>query len=220
MPLDGVLRADRNPKRHDAALIRKSIGKFGVVETPALDERTGKLVAGHGRLNEWERARAAGENPPDGVQVVDGDWHVPISRGWASRDDAEADAYLLVSNRSTELGGWDGPELAGLLTDVTSDGLLDYTGFTEDDLATLLGGNDDEDDPIADTDSDPGDYPSYGVAIVCHTLQEQADTYEALTEQGYRCQLANSSSSATPDTTANTPRRARAAAGRGRKASR
>lgn len=214
MPLDGVLRADRNPKRHDASLIRKSIGKFGVVETPALDERTGKLVAGHGRLNEWERARDAGENPPDGVQILDGDWHVPISRGWASRNDAEADAYLLVSNRSTELGGWDSQELAGLLDDVNGDGLLDYTGFTEDDLATLLGGDDDQ--PVPDPDTDPGDYPSYGVVIVCHSLEEQADVHEALTEQGYRCQLANSSSSATPDTTANTPRRARAAAGRGR----
>lgn len=56
MRLDAIQRAPRNPKRHDLDAIQRSTDKFGVVEVPALDERTGKLVAGHGRLDAWSAA--------------------------------------------------------------------------------------------------------------------------------------------------------------------
>ena len=131
-PLTNVLRAPRNPKRHNAELIANSISRFGVVESPAIDERTGRLVAGHGRLDDWVARKAAGENPPDGIEADPdtGDWLVPVQRGWASRSDADAEAYLVISNSSSEKGGWDDANLAQLLADLRDQdpGLLDLTG--------------------------------------------------------------------------------------------
>lgn len=155
MDLDEILRAPRNPKSHDAQVIAASMSRFGIVELPAIDERTGRLVAGHGRLNDWEHRRDAGEDPPEGVQVDDaGRWLVPVNRGWASRSDADAEAYLIVSNRSTELGGWDDQQLAEVLADLAEVDLLDFTGYTDDDLAKLASKQlDDEPSVPADPES-------------------------------------------------------------------
>lgn len=141
MPLDEVLRAPRNPKLHAKNIIAGSMSHFGVVELPALDERTGRLVAGHGRLDDWQRRRDTGENPPDGVDVdTNGDWLVPVTRGWASRSDMDAEAYLIVSNRSTELGGYDNEGLAEVLVDLRDEDadLLALTGYDEGDVDDLV----------------------------------------------------------------------------------
>ncbi len=141
MPLTEVARADRNPKRHDAEGIAGSMKKFGVVELPALDERTGKLVAGHGRLDAWLAAAAREEQPPAGIKIgEDGVWLVPVIRGWASNNDAEASAYLVASNQLTINGGWDDRQLAELLDDLQSEDadLLKVTGFDGDQLDQLL----------------------------------------------------------------------------------
>lgn len=141
LPLHEIARASRNPKRHDVDGIRVSIGRFGVAELPLLDERTGRLVAGHGRLDDLTARHDAGEDPPDGVRLApDGAWLVPVVRGWSSRSDPEADAYLVASNQLTVNGGWDDAALAELLAelnDVDPD-LLELTGFGEEDLADLL----------------------------------------------------------------------------------
>lgn len=154
VPLDDVLRAPRNPKNHHAEVIAASMARFGVVEQPAVDERTGRLVAGHGRLDEWQRRRDAGEDPPDGITISDeGGWMVPVTRGWSSRSDADAEAYLIVSNRSTELGGWDEAGLEEVLRDLRDEDLLEVTGFSDDDLDKLVRKQIDDDAP--------NDFPSY-----------------------------------------------------------
>lgn len=140
MPLTQIQPATRNPKRHDTAGIRRSIGKFGLAEAPLLDERTGRLVAGHGRINDLAERRSLGADPPDGVQAgEDGEWLVPVVRGWASRSDGEAEAYLAASNQLSVTGGWADDELATMLAALAEADLLDVTGFTDDDLADLLG---------------------------------------------------------------------------------
>lgn len=144
MPLGKLERAPRNPKRHDAEGIGASVGHFGLVETPALDDRTGRLVAGHGRLDDLLTRREAGQAPPDGVQVSpEGEWLVPVLRGWASRSDADAEAYLVASNQLTAKAGWDREGLAELLGDLQEQDahLATLTGFDEkelDDLARFL----------------------------------------------------------------------------------
>jgi hypothetical protein len=154
VPLDEVLRAPRNPKNHNAQVIAASMARFGVVELPDVDERTGRLVAGHGRLEDWEHRRDADEDPPEGVQLdADGRWLVPVNRGWSSRSDADAEAYLIVSNKSTELGGWDDTELADVLTDLRDQGLLEYTGFDDGDIEKLA--------TKAIEEEGPGDFPSF-----------------------------------------------------------
>jgi ParB-like chromosome segregation protein Spo0J len=52
VPLDEIAEAHRNPKLHDRRGIRASVTRFGFVEPITIDERTGRLVAGHGRLEQ------------------------------------------------------------------------------------------------------------------------------------------------------------------------
>jgi len=138
MPLATIEAASRNPKRHDREGIRASIGRFGVAELPLVDERTGRLVAGHGRVDQLVAMRDEGQVPPDGVQLGDdGGWQLPVVRGWASRSDAEADAYLVASNKLTSNGGWDDEQLGELLSELDDD-LLGLTGFGTDELTALL----------------------------------------------------------------------------------
>jgi hypothetical protein len=43
-------------------------------------------------------AKTAGESPPSRVQECEGEWMVPVVRGYRSKNDAEASAYLLADN--------------------------------------------------------------------------------------------------------------------------
>lgn len=139
-PLSQIRAAPRNAKRHDAAGIGSSISEFGFAELPLIDERTGRLVAGHGRIEDLIAKRQAGHEPPDGVRAdpETGEWYVPVVRGWASRDDAHAEAYVLASNKLVINGGWDDATLAEALAAMAEDDLLALTGFTDADLAGLL----------------------------------------------------------------------------------
>lgn len=161
-PLSQLQVAPRNPKRHALDQLGASIGRFGYVEPIIVDERTGRLVAGHGRRESLLKMREAGETPPRGVREAAGDWLVPVVRGWASNSDKDAEAYLLASNRQVELGGWDDAELAALLQEVDLEG----TGFTEDEVSTLL----DQIEPPGQLYGDPDEVPQ---------APNDADTYVA-----------------------------------------
>jgi len=139
MPLGALKAAKSNPKRHAGEELGKSIGRFGYVEPLVLDDRTKRLVAGHGRMESLRARKEAGEPPPDGVREADGDWRVPVLRGWASRSDAEAEAFLVASNRLVEVGSWDDAELTKLLGNLGETGLTG-TGYSADDLLDMLGG--------------------------------------------------------------------------------
>ncbi|MFI6447829.1 hypothetical protein [Kitasatospora sp. NPDC050543] len=152
MPLDDIRPAERNPKGHDNGGLDASVDQFDFTEPGLLDERTGRLVAGHGRYDTLARRRNADKPAPDGVVVSgDGTWTVPVVRGWASRDDAHAEAYLIASNHLTTKGGWDDADLADMLSgleDLDAD-LFAATGFDRGQLDALLadletGGAEDE----------------------------------------------------------------------------
>jgi hypothetical protein len=172
LPLHDIQHASRNPKGHADQAINRSIDHFGFAELPLLDERTGRLVAGHGRHEQLVAMHTAGGDAPDGVRVDDtGDWLMPVIRGWSSRSDADAEAYLIASNQITTKGGWEDRELAEILEELQDAHLLDLTGFDDDDLTRLLdditdelpaaerGGGDADSVPEAPADpvSKPGD---------------------------------------------------------------
>lgn len=140
MPLEDIQGAARNPKDHDIGELSKSVGRFGFTEAPLLDERTGRLVAGHGRIETLKALQARpGSKPPEGVKVdANGSWLVPVLRGWASRSDRDAEAYLLASNRLTELGGWKEAELAELLEGLAKDNALEGVGWDANDVEKLV----------------------------------------------------------------------------------
>lgn len=144
VPLSSLKPAKRNPKKHEIDTVLTSMVRFGYVAPMILDERTGRLVAGHGRLESLKKAQAEGKAPPKRVRVENGDWLVPVVRGVAFQDDSEAEAYLLADNQTTILGGWDEEELTAIIQSLGADDALAGTGFEDlfQEQAVI-----DEDDP-------------------------------------------------------------------------
>lgn len=140
LPLDEVKPAKRNPKLHDGATLDASFERWGFTEPVLLDERTGRLVAGHGRIERLREAQRRGDAAPEGIQVLrDGTWKLPVIRGWSSTSDAEAEAYLIASNRIVETGGWDNRGLADLLDSLAgAERGLDGVGYTGADIESML----------------------------------------------------------------------------------
>ena len=138
LPLSTLRPAPRNPKAHDVDALVASLGRFGFVAPVIVDERTGRLVAGHGRVEALQRAKAAGAAPPDRVKVEGDDWFVPVVRGVAFARDIDAEAYLLADNQLTTGPGW-GDGLDAMLRDLRDADALIGTGFSDRDLAKMLG---------------------------------------------------------------------------------
>lgn len=170
--LDELRSALRNPKQHALEPLSASLAEHGAVEPPALDERTGRLVAGHGRVEALRLMRERGEPPPAGVLVDEaGVWRVPVLRGWSSRDDAEAERYLARSNRLTELGGWDDSMLRELLAEQPRDFALDLDwGAVKE---WKLADPDDAPEPPAEPVSKLGDVWTLGDhALLCGSCED------------------------------------------------
>jgi len=188
--IDDLPPAPRNPKQHQRRELGRSFRRFGYLEPVILDERTGRLVAGHGRVDELRAARRrTPQQPPEGVRLLeDGRWAVPVVRGWSSKDDDEAEAALLVQHIGE--GMWDGDllgDVLGTLID-TPEG-LEGTGYDEDFLAGLLS----EADPMAALDEENEDADTspqlraMTYRIVVHVQGEiaQRELLERLLGEGY-----------------------------------
>ncbi|MGW2156579.1 hypothetical protein [Nonomuraea sp. NPDC001699] len=190
MRLHAIPRAVRNPKEHDLPGIRASIEAFGAVVAGEPDERTGRLVVGHGRLQVLEEMAAEQESPPEGILLDDdGAWLVPIVRGWSSRSDAGAEAYLIANNRSSEKGGWEERMLAEVLADVrdAAPDLLAATGYTADDLTRMVAADDHrpEEELPEPGDADEDVRPEvWGIIVTCDNEDEQTRLLESLADEG------------------------------------
>jgi ParB-like chromosome segregation protein Spo0J len=140
LPLAELLPADRNAKDHDQDALAHSVGAFGFVEPVVLDERTGQLLAGHGRTEYLMRLEGEGQDPPEGVVVDDdGTWRAPVVRGVASTSDDHATAMGIALNRVGERGGWHMDQLAEQLDQLRlDDALFAATGFDLDHLEDML----------------------------------------------------------------------------------
>jgi hypothetical protein len=133
----------RNVKGHDVDSLQEAMAEFGFTDPIELDERTGLLAAGHGRVDVLAEALARGFAPPEGVveeRLPDGGrrWLAPVIRGWESRDDTDAERYMAVANRLTEAGGWDAPALADMLNRQLAEGHGLPPGFDQPYLDGLL----------------------------------------------------------------------------------
>jgi hypothetical protein len=203
MTLAELGSAPRNPRRHNLPELRAALARFGVGQLPMLDERTGLLVAGHGRRDALAALEAAGDRPPRYVRVgADGVWRVPVLRGWTSTDWLEADGYLAADNRQSELAAWDLDGLVDLLGDQDDFAGL---GWTDDEIDRLLDpplpgdstedgdadssaqGDDTDVDEITGSDGSPSRWPDYGVLVICDDQTEQAAVVEDLRAQGLTC---------------------------------
>lgn len=140
MKLADIERAVVNAKGHDAKGIKSSVKRFGVIEVITMDERTLRLVSGHGRLDELQRAEAKKEKVPDGIEVdADGEWTAPVVRGWRSKNDDEAIAAGIAINQLTIAGGWNITDLSAQLAELQQrPSGLSGTGFNRADLDAML----------------------------------------------------------------------------------
>jgi hypothetical protein len=172
--LDALVPAERNPKTHDLPGNVSSLNRFGAAGALAqLDERTGRMVGGHGRREALIHMKSIGDPIPKGVMVdEDGEWLIPVERGWRSANDLEAEAMIVALNQLTTAGGWHMVSLAEILEDIaTTDAtLLDSIGFVADDIDNLINRVDPEtflnlettiDPPSRKTDRDDEDDNEY-----------------------------------------------------------
>jgi len=137
-PLSSIKPAPRNPKKHDLDALHDSFSRFGFVMPLLKNMTTGRLTVGHGRLEELQRAKEKGQEPPHNIKVQDGEWMVPVIEGVSFTDDTEAEAYLLADNHLVEVGGWTQTELGTVLKDLNEQNKLKGTGFTAEEVETLL----------------------------------------------------------------------------------
>ena len=68
-PLSEIQEADRNVKDHDIGSIHESMNRFGFTSPLLMNEKTGKLVAGHGRIETLKQKKQFNESPPSNIQV-------------------------------------------------------------------------------------------------------------------------------------------------------
>ena len=117
---------ERNAKIHDDAQVQQiasSILEFGFNAPILVDGKDG-IIAGHGRL----LAADLLELPDVPVVVLD---HMT---------DEQRRAYIIADNKISENGRWDHDMLASELADLAASGMnIGLTGFSDDELADLLG---------------------------------------------------------------------------------
>jgi DNA modification methylase len=145
VPLDAIIPDPANPRLHDErnlAAISASLQRFGQAEPIVTQAGTRRIIAGHGRL---EAMRALGWNEADIVEL-------PL-------DDTQAAALGIAMNRTGELASWDDNALTTILRSLEAQGALDATGFTADELDTLLKELEAENAPAGVDDPGPTEPP-------------------------------------------------------------
>ena len=98
-----LLRAPRNPKNHDHAALRTSMTRWGFTQPLALNEATGKLVEGHGRLDVLQALKAEGATPPTRITVKGDEWRKGLTLA-RSRKRTGCSTPRTTSPTSTHVG--------------------------------------------------------------------------------------------------------------------
>jgi site-specific DNA-methyltransferase (adenine-specific) len=112
-----------NPRLNEPAVepVMRSIARFGFRVPIVVNRRTNLIEAGNTR---WKAAQRMGLS------------EVPVI--FADDDEVTALAFALADNRTAEIAQWDEPALAGLLRRLEAEDELASSGFSGDDLGTLL----------------------------------------------------------------------------------
>jgi predicted RNA methylase len=128
-----------NPRKHDLPRLKESIRANGFVAPPLLNEKTGRLVFGHGRALALQSLhREDPEKPPARIRVDAKGWLVPVLRGLSFQTDEDALRYLLADNRVAEFSTWELPDLSAMLARLQASERLVGTGWTEVEFQRLI----------------------------------------------------------------------------------
>ena len=160
--LSAITDAENNPRRHDGPSLDDSVKRHGFFLPMSMNEKTGRLVAGHGRKESLERQKGEGAEPPKYVRVrKDGEWMVPVIMGAQWETEGEAFAALVAANRVSE-GLWDREALSmGLRGMVEEDPTgMAGLGFSDSDMKDLMKLT----EPVPAVPP-PDDFPTYGSGI-------------------------------------------------------
>lgn len=134
--LSKLRRLPRNPRLHDLGELHTAYTRFGFLQRIIINDVTGRLIAGQGRIDALQQRKVMGKAPPDNVVVSPaGEWLVPADHVEVPEQDEEAAALAL--NRIGE-GLWDDRILTAVLADIAAGPGLDGTGYDADDLDYLL----------------------------------------------------------------------------------
>lgn len=176
-PLSEIARWPGNPKKHDAAGIEASIDRWGFNDPVVLDERTGRLIEGHGRLDALAARKERGEAPPAHVaKREDGEWLVPVGRGVSFRNKAEAEGYLLAHNQLGAAGGWDDAGMLAMAKSAIEGGVpKDILGFPDSWMSIALADGGDPDDAFSALPSGDRE-PFQQMTFTLHDEQAQTIT--------------------------------------------
>jgi ParB-like chromosome segregation protein Spo0J len=161
----------KNAKKHAKQTISDSIRANDFYGAALAQEKTGLVLAGHGRIAGAKRT---------GIKEV------PVI--FIDVPDAVARRILAVDNGSTLEEGFDEAKLAALLEEIRDEGGLYGTGYDEADLDELLksAGADDDDD-AKETKPKLTAGLDYKIIVECKGEADQAEILAMLEADGYTC---------------------------------
>lgn len=191
LPLAEIQFALLNAKGHDEATQRASFERWGMAQAIIRDDRTGRLLAGHGRVEATAAMRDDGEDPPrPGVKLgPDGEWLIAVQVGVVSKDDDDAHALGLAFNRVGE-GLWDDRKLAMQLIGLDGPDPLVGTGFDDAALMDVLSSLVKKERTDRETEAaDQSDelVESYSVVVTCTDEAHQLELIAQLETEGLEC---------------------------------
>lgn len=173
LPLADVRLYHKNPRKGNVDVIVDSLMKNGqykpiIVNKGTHTGRKNEVLAGNHTVKAMRDLAAKHPDDPS--------WHTVLVH-YLDVDDGQAAGIVAVDNRSADLGGYDDELLAELLRDIPD---LTGTGYTDEDLAKLLGNN------ITEGDADTSESPHvFGVIVECDTEQQQITLLEQLDGEGF-----------------------------------
>jgi ParB-like chromosome segregation protein Spo0J len=113
---------------------------------------------------------------------------VPVIR-LSHLSETQRRAYILADNKLAELGGgWD-EEMLKVELEAIKESDLDHllTGFSDEEMVTLIG---DTEDASEDDDGDSKEFTDqYAVTVVCNNEEHQRELFERLMSEGLNCKI-------------------------------
>jgi DNA modification methylase len=149
VPLDSLHADPANVRTHgpqNLESIIASLKRFGQAEPLVVQQSTGRIIGGNGRL---QAMKQLGWTECEIVEL--------------DLDDLQATSLAIALNRTGELAGWDEPALAKLLDQLRKEDALDGVGFSTDDIDELVAQLREEEDREL-TDDGPDEPPAVAVA--------------------------------------------------------
>lgn len=163
----GQMRAwEKNPKKHpdsNVADIARSVRRFGFVAPVVVWGSRGQIVAGHGR---YLAAQMILRADPGAYLATDapGPALIPV-RVVEFASETEANAYALADNRLTEANPMEPLDVAAILKEIQdAGGDVEVPGWTEAEIAAMIGGQEPEPDGTGGEDAGAEEPPAEPVS--------------------------------------------------------